>query len=145
MSRKVGFRAAAAVAAMTALLPVAVAGAAAGAADPSLLAPNHEHVGPGHIRLVVKVPLPAATHTVFIAINTRRRLDKFGHLTFCPGSHCAILQPKHWKGHKYRYVARSSFIGYWAVTPGRYYWQAHYDTVGYTAVYYSAIGSFVVK
>jgi hypothetical protein len=32
-----------------------------------------------------------------------------------------------------------------AVTPGKYYWQAHYYTGGDTAVCWSPIGSFVVK
>jgi hypothetical protein len=144
MSRKVGLRAAALAIASTAVL--APAGAlATGGADPSLLSPNHKHVGWGHIRLLVRVPLPAASKGVFIAINTRRRRDKYGHLTFCPSSRCDFVQPKHWKGDRYRYVAPWEFSGYWAVTPGKYYWQAHYYTAGDTAVYYSVIGSFYVK
>jgi len=58
---------------------------------------------------------------------------------------CDFVGPKHWNGNKYSYVAPFNYPGYWAVTPGKYYWQAHYYTRGDTAVYWSGIGSFVVK
>jgi hypothetical protein len=58
---------------------------------------------------------------------------------------CDFVGPKHWKGHKYSYVAPFNYPGYWAVTPGKYYWQAHYHTRSDTAVYWSGVGSFVVK
>ena len=146
MSRKAGFRAATPGVLVTAVLALAAAGAvAAGGLAPSLLSPNHRQVPAGHIRLVVGIPVTPANHGVFIAINPKRKLDKLGHLKFCAGSRCDFVQPKHWKGRRYSFVAPFTFQGYWAVTPGRYYWQVHYYTVGDTAVRYSSVGSFVVK
>ena len=145
MSRKPWWRAGVLAAALAVVLAVAGAAAGAGGPAPQLLSPNHKHVAPGRIRLVVAVPLKAAKHGVFINIATRRKLDKFGHLKECGGTSCDFVGPKHWKGDKYSYVAQFNFPGYWSVTPGRYYWQAHYYTVGDTAVYWSGIGSFVVK
>jgi hypothetical protein len=145
MSKRVGLRASALAAVLAMLLGTAGAAVAAGGAAPKLLAPNHQQVAPGRIRLVVEVPLPASKHGVFITIATKRKLNRFGHLKFCSAIGCDFVGPKHWKGDKYSYVAPFNFPGYWSVTPGRYYWQADYYTAGLTAVYYSAIGSFVVK
>jgi hypothetical protein len=145
MSRKVGFRASAVAAALTMVLAAAAPVAAAGGAAPKLLSPNHKHVGPGRIALVVNIPRKAARHGVFITVASKRKLDSHGHLKLCSSSRCDFVGPKHWKGHKYRYVAPFNFPGYWSVTPGKYYWQVHYYTVGDTAVYYSGVGSFVVK
>ena len=127
------------------LVALVLAGAAiAASAAPQLLSPNHKHVAPGKIRLVVAVPLKAAGHGVFIAINPSRQLDKNGHLkSTC--NRCDFVGPKHWNGDKYSYVAQFNFPGYWASTAGKYYWQAHYYTAGDTAVYFSGVGSFVVK
>ena len=145
MSRKVGFRAATFAVALMVVLVAAAAAIAAGRAAPKLLSPNHKHVRPGRIRLVVDVPLKAARHGVFITIASTRKLDRFGHLKLCGSSRCDFVGPTRWKGHDYSYVAPFKFPGYWSVTPGKYYWQAHYYTVGDTAVYYSGIGSFVVR
>ena len=145
MSRKAGFRAGALGLALTVVLVLAGAAVAAGGAAPQLLSPNHKHVGPGKIRLVVNVPLRAASHGVFIAINPKRQFDKSGHLKACGSSRCDFVEPKHSKGNKYSYVAPFNFPGYWSVTPGKYYWQVHYYTAGDTAVYFSGVGSFVVK
>ncbi len=145
MSGKARFRAVAAAAVLAILLAVAGTAIAAGGAAPKLLSPNHKHVAPGHIRLVVEVPLTPNSHGVFVAITPSKKLDKDGHLKECFGKRCDFVGPTHWKGDKYSHVAQFNFPGYWAVTPGKYYWQAHYYTLGDTAVYYSAIGSFVVK
>lgn len=145
MSRKAGFRAGIVAAAITVALAMAAVAIAAGGVAPQLLSPNHKHVAPGHIRLVVGVPEPAAKDGVFVAISPKRKLDKNGHLKVCGGSRCDFVGPKHWKGEKYSYVAKFNFPGYWSVTPGKYYWQAHYYTADETAVYYSGIGSFTVK
>ncbi len=145
MSRKAGFRAGAVAVALTVALAMAAVAIAAGGVAPQLLSPNHKHVAPGHIRLVVGVPQPAAHHGVFVAISPKRKLDKNGHLKVCGSSRCDFVGPTHWKGAKYSYVAKFNFPGYWAVTPGKYYWQAHYYTAGDTAVYYSGIGSFTVR
>jgi len=146
MSRKAGVRASVLIAALVIVLGMAATAIAAGGPAPTLLSPNHKHVAPGHIRIVVGVPLPPAKHGVFVTISSKRKLDEFGHLKEC-GSviRCDFVGPKHWKGNKYSFVAPFNYPGYWAVTPGKYYWQAHYYTVGDTAVYWSGIGSFVVK
>jgi hypothetical protein len=147
MSRKAGFRIGAVVAAVAVVLAVAASAVAAGGTAPTLGAPNHKHVSPGRVRLVLNVPLPAAGHGVFIAINPKRRIVH-GHLKACsnPAKGCDFVEPKHKGGHKYVYVAQAfTFSGYWAITPGKYYWQADYFTVGDTNNYYSSIGSFYVK
>lgn len=144
MSRNAGFRVGAFVAALLVVL-CATGAVAVGAPAPKLLAPNHKHVKPGRIRLVVDVPLKPSKHGVFVTIAAKRKLDRFGHLKLCGTNRCDLVGPKHWKQHKYSYVAPFNFPGYWAVTPGRYYWQAHYYTAGDTATYYSRIGSFRVK
>jgi hypothetical protein len=145
MSRKAGVRVSALATALAIVLAMAATAIAAAGVAPTLLAPNGKHVAPGHIRLVVGVPLKAASHGVFITIANKRNLDKYGHLKECGINRCDFVGPKHWKGNKYSYVATFNYPGYWAVTPGKYYWQAHYYTVGDTAVYWSGIGSFVVK
>lgn len=127
------------------LLAVSAGAAVAGGVAPKLLSPNHRHVNPGRIRLVVNIPLAPNRHGVFIPITPKHKLDRFGHLRECFGRRCDFVSPTHWKGHKYSYVAKYNFAGYWSVTPGKYYWQVHYYTVGDTAVYYSSVGSFVVK
>jgi hypothetical protein len=146
MPRRTGLRASMLVVAFAMVLALAAAAAvAATSAAPTLLSPNHKRVNPGRIRLVVNIPLKAANHGVFIVIAPKRKLDGLGHLKGCGGNRCDFVGPKHWKGHKYSYVAPFSFRGYWSVTRGKYYWQAHYYTAGDTAVYYSGIGSFFVK
>jgi hypothetical protein len=133
------------------VVAAALAGApeASGAADRRvsavLLTPNHRRVAPGRIRLVVTAADPAPRRAVFIAISPARRLDRFGHLTgICPVTDgCDFVEAGHWGGQRWVYVAGLSFAGYWAVTPGRYYWQAHYYVR--TAVHYSGIGWFVVR
>jgi hypothetical protein len=146
MSRKLGMRAGA-VAAVFALVAASAATAAiaAGGVAPTLLTPNHKRVHRGHIALVVNVPLKTAKHGVFIVINNHRSLNKSGNLKECKSSRCDIIGPKHWKGTKYRYVSPFNFPGYWAVSPGKYYWQAQYFTAGDTANYYSKVGWFIVK
>lgn len=148
MSRKAGFRAGVLAVALTlALSLTAVAVAAGGGTAPRLLSPNHKHVAPGRIRLVVEVPFKPTGHGVFIAVSRSRKLDKYGHLKVCGASQsgCDFVSPNHWKGHDYSYVAPFNFPGYWSVTPGRYYWQASYDSDSPLGIYWSGIGSFVVK
>ncbi len=109
---------------------------------PRLLSPNHKHVAQGRIRLVVDVPLKPTSHGVFIAVSRSRKLDRYGHLKVCGSTSdgCDFVSPTHWKGHDYSYVAPFNFPGYWSVTPGKYYWQAHYYSAGQTGVYWSGIG-----
>jgi len=147
MSRKAGFRAGTLVVALAVVLVATAAAVAAGGVSPKLLSPNHKHVAQGRIRLVVDVPLKPASHGVFIAISRSRKLDKYGHLKVCGSTAkgCDFISPNHWKGHDYSYVAPFSFPGFWSVTPGKYYWQAHYYSDNPIGVYWSGVGSFVVK
>lgn len=147
MSRKAGFRAGALVAALTIALVVTAAAVAAGGASPRLLSPNHKHVAQGQIRLVVDVPLKPTSSGVFITVSRSRKLDKYGHLRVCSSTAhgCDFVSPTHWKGHDYSYVGRFNFPGYWSVTPGKYYWQAHYYSSNPIGIYWSGVGSFVVK
>jgi hypothetical protein len=148
MIRKAGVRAAAvgvAIVAAMVLSGVAMAGGLA----PSLGPPNHKHVNPGRIKMVVSVPQAAAKQGVFIIINRKRKLDANGHLTDskCNVSHgCFTAEPKHAGGHKWVYIAPAdTFNGWFATTAGKYYWQADYFTRGDVAHYYGGIGWFVVK
>lgn len=145
MLNKARLRAGAVLGAVVLLLAIAAGAAAASGVAPTLGSPNHHRVNPGRIRLVVNIPVKPNKHGVFIAITPKRKLDRNRHLKACFSKRCDFVSPTHWKGHKYSYVAKFNFPGYWAVTPGKYYWQVHYYTVGDTAVYYSTIGSFVVK
>lgn len=141
MSRKAGFRAAA----VGALLTLVLAGVAlASSPAPRLLSPNGKSVQPGAIKVTVDIPLTPVKHGVFIAIQPNRKL-KGGHLSGLCSKRCDFVTPKHVRGHKWAYTAKYNFPGYWAVTPGKYYWQAHYYAKGFTGVYYSKIGSFTVK
>lgn len=145
MSKKAGLAAAAVVTALAMLLGASGVAVAAGSAAPRLLAPNHRHVAPGRIRLVVALPLKPARREVFITIAPKRKRDRFGHLKVCGAIRCDFVTARHWKGHKYSYVGTFNFPGYWSVTPGRYYWQAQYYSAGDRGAYYSGIGWFVVK
>ncbi len=144
MRRKLGLRAGALALVLGVMLASASVGAAAGGLAPRLLSPNHKQVNPGAIRIVVKVPVTPLGKGVFVAITPTKKRDKYGHLKECFSTiRCDFVSVKRWKGSKYSYVAAFNFPGYWSVTAGRYYWQAHYYTSG--NVYYSGIGSFVVK
>jgi hypothetical protein len=141
MSRKAGFRAGV----IGVVLTVVLAGvAAASSPAPRLLSPNGKSVNPGAIKVTVDIPLSPAKHGVFIAIQPNRK-TKHGRLSGTCNKRCDFVAPKHLKGHKWAYTAKYNFPGYWAVTPGKYYWQVHYYTKGDTAVYYSKVGSFTVK
>jgi hypothetical protein len=123
---------------------------AAGSA-PTLVSPHHgQRVNPGKIRLIVSSPgLP-----VFAQITRRRKLNKSGHLAQCLAlkKGCDFVELLPWKHHPHKYIWVSSgadFPGFWATTPGRYYWQAHYNNCFATEVdsckIVSAIGSFRVR
>ena len=143
MSRKVGLRAGA----LSVVLALVFAGvAAASSATPKLLSPNHQSVSPGAIRLVVNIPqAPVKKGGVFLALNPSNQ-KSHGHLSGICSTGCDFVEPTHWKGSKYSYVAKNyTFPGYWGITPGTYYWQVHYYRKGFTGVFYSKIGSFTVK
>lgn len=145
MTNKARLRAGGLLAAVILLLAIAAGAAAASGVAPTLGSPNHRHVNPGRVHLVVNIPLKPNKHGVFITISPQRKLDRNGHLKSCSGRRCDFVSPTHLKGHKYSYVGKYTFPGYWSVTPGKYYWMVDYFTVGDTAHYYSRIGSFVVK
>jgi hypothetical protein len=144
MSRKTRLGVGALGVALAALL-ASGAVAVAGGLDPTLGSPNHKSVGAGRPTLHVKVP--QAAHDVFIAIQPNKRL-KDGHLSGGCGvtKRCDYLLTTKHHGHVY-YVkaAAGGFSGWWATTPGKYYWQAEYFTPGDTAFYFSKIGSFRIS
>jgi hypothetical protein len=131
------------------LAATGVAGAAG--AGPTLVTPHHgQHVGPGNIRIVVSSPVGP----VFVQIRPRRKLNQAGHLASCLAlkKRCDFVELLPWKHHPGKYIYDSSgfaFPGFWATTPGRIYWQAHYNNCAVTEVdscrIVSAIGSFRVR
>jgi hypothetical protein len=147
MSRKAGVRGATLVVALAIALVATAAAVASRGLAPRLLSPNHKHLAPGRIRLVVEVPIRPAPAGVFITVSRTRKLDKYGLLKACASSAhgCDFDSAGHWKGHDYSYVGRFDFPGYWSVTPGRYYWQADYLSDNPPGNFYSGIGWFVVK
>jgi hypothetical protein len=130
----------------------AVASAAGG--GPVLVSPKKgAHVGPGGIRLIVRDTAVPSGFNVFVQISHQRKLNKFGDLAACNavGHGCDFLALKHYRGHSGEWIYTSpsvGFPGFWATTPGRYYWQADHvncfvterDSCHVT----SHIGSFVV-
>jgi hypothetical protein len=141
-----------AIAGVTALALVLGTGAVAlGAGNPTVLrAPKPGGTAhTGKIRLVVYAPgaSHAIHHDMFAEISTRR-LIRHGMLESPKGcsSRCDFVILKPWKGHPgyYTYVSKFNFHGYWAVTPGKYYWQIHYYTLNPPATIVSAVRSFRV-
>jgi hypothetical protein len=147
MSQKAGLRAAATAGALVGMLALSAVALAGGLA-PTLGSPNNKHVNPGRLKMVIYVPQSTAKRGVFILIAHKRKLDANGHLTAkCSVSHgCFNAEPRHVGGHKWVYAAPAdTFKGWFATTPGKYYWQANYFTPGDVANYYSKIGTFTVK
>lgn len=145
--------------AATALLSVlgafaAAAEAAAGdaVARPALIAPRQgQQLHAGTIRLVVKdVSADASRFGVFVVISSRRRLGPYGRLASCSFSAadrgCDFLQLEPWARHPgmWVYTATFTYDGYWAVTPGRYFWQANNPGRGPGGEVASPIGWFRV-
>jgi hypothetical protein len=126
---------------------------AAGSNAPVLKAPGAgKKVNPGKIRLVVRDTSADARKYggVFVAINHHKKFDKYHELA----SKCAVdkgcdfVQLKRWAGHPglWTYTAHFNFPGYWATTPGRYFWQAnHVGGTSRSGHVVSAIHSFVVR
>jgi hypothetical protein len=116
-----------------ALLCAAVIAAVATASPfspPQLKAPrNHHRVHAGVITLIVKDPgVPRGVRPVYVTIRPDRKLDRHGFLK-APGRRCHrcdFVAMKPWKHHRgfWIYKSKFNFPGYWAVTPGKYYWQA---------------------
>ena len=122
----------------------------AAGSGPTLISPHHgQKVAPGHIKVVVSSPVGP----VFAQISPRRKLNGSGHLAQCLAvkKRCDFIELLPWKHHpgKYIYISSGGFPGYWATSPGRIYWQAHYNDCAATEVdsckVVSAIGSFRVR
>jgi hypothetical protein len=109
---------------------LAVSGVALGSAfsKPILKKPGRS-VPAGKITFVVQDPgVPKSVRPVYIQISPKRKLDKNGFLARCinvdHGCYFTHLHP--WKGHPglWKATVGGSFPGFFASTPGRYYWQA---------------------
>jgi hypothetical protein len=118
-----------AVAVLTSVAVLALGSVALAAVAPVLRSPRNGHrVHAGHVRLVVYDPAVGGS-SLYVAIRRQRKLDRYGYLVHAPcnvAKGCDFITLRHWKGHPgyWTYVAGVSFPGYWATTPGRYYWQA---------------------
>jgi hypothetical protein len=118
-----------AAAATCAFASAAVAMGAPGA--PAIVSPKPgAQVTAGNIRLVVRDTTEPKGFDVFVQISRQRKLNRFGHLAACNnlGKGCDFLILSRWKGHSgewtYSFSSPVGFPGFWATTPGRYYWQA---------------------
>ena len=120
---------------------------------PSLVSPKHgAHLRPGRITLVVHDTGVIKGFHEFVQISKQRKLNKFGNLADCnavsKGCDFVVLKPR--KGHpgQWTYTSHFNFPGYWAVTPGTYYWQSEHINCSVTAAdrchVTSKIGSFHV-
>jgi hypothetical protein len=120
------------VVAIVCLLAGAAVAVASSFSPPVLRAPrNGQHVHAGRVTLLVYDPgVPADVRPLFVTISSKRTVDKFGHLKIdisrC--KHCDFVSLRPVKRHPglWSYTAHFNFPGYWAVTPGKYYWQANH-------------------
>jgi hypothetical protein len=123
---------------------------------PSLVAPKHgAQQRPGHITLVVHDTAVIKGFSVFVQISKHRKLNKFGNLADCNAvtKGCDFLSLKPRKGHAGEWIYKTnpnvSFPGWWATTPGTYYWQADHVDCSVTGAdschVTSKIGSFHVS
>jgi hypothetical protein len=85
----------------------------------------------GVITLIVKDPgVPKDVQPVYVTISPKRKLDKYGRLKQYGGcgSKCDFVALKPWRHHAGEWIYKTpfNFPGYWAVTPGKYYWQAEH-------------------
>lgn len=155
---KVRRRAIAAIGVTGLVCSIAFAGVAVAALPgaPTLVSPKKGgHVSPGHITLVVHDTAVLPHFTVFVQISHHRKLNQFGHLAPCNAVRkgCDFLSMKPWKGHPgdwiYKTDPNESFGGWWATTPGTYYWQADHVNCATTEQdschVTSQIGSFHVS
>ncbi len=105
---------------------------ASNSTPPALKGPkNGAHVHAGVVTFKVYDPgLTGDMAQVYITVSPKRHLDKYGFLTPARGckSKCDFVQMRRWAHHKGWWIYKSpfNFPGYWAVTPGKYYWQANH-------------------
>jgi hypothetical protein len=133
------------------VLALAAVAVAAGSLRPALGPPNGKQLHAGMITIKVKDTAPGAQkYGVFVAIGRTHKTDKHGVLKHgCDVSKgCGFVELKRWRHHPgwWTYTAGFNFPGYWATTPGKYYWQAqHVDCVHFrSCLATSNIGSFRV-
>jgi hypothetical protein len=124
---------------------------------PVLVSPKHgAHVNPGHITLIVHDTAVIKGFSVFVQISKQRKVNRFGELNpKCNNvsKGCDFLTMKRRKGHPgqwiYKTDPRVNFPGWWATTPGTYYWQADHVNCSVAGAHscsvISKIGSFHVK
>jgi hypothetical protein len=137
---------------------VSIAGAAVAIAassyTPKLGSPNGKHVAPNGFDLTAKI---ADAKTVYIWVNKKHKIKK-GQLVECtkPTQGCAVDTMKPWKGHKNEWIyepPKYPFSGYFADTPGKYYWEIQSFAksppcnIGPDGpcYFYSKVGSFTVR
>jgi hypothetical protein len=114
------------------ILAASAVALASGFSSPILKSPGkNARVHAGKITLVVKDPgVPNDVRPVYVEISPKRKLDKNGRLFRCLNvSHgCEFVALRPWRGHPgmWKFTTGVSFQGYWAVTPGKYYWQANH-------------------
>jgi hypothetical protein len=119
-------------AALAAVLAFSAVALASGLSSPVLKAPhNGGRVHTGRITLIAKDPgVPNDVRPVYVAISPKRKLDRYGHLYKClkVSRGCEFIALRPWHGHPgmWKYTATVGFPGYWAVTPGKYFWQAEH-------------------
>ncbi len=85
----------------------------------------------GVVTLIVKdAGVPKSVRPVYVTISARKTLNRFGRLTQSKtcGSKCDFVALAPRKGHRGEWIYKTpfNFPGYWAVTPGKYYWQAEH-------------------
>ncbi|MBV9424262.1 MAG: hypothetical protein JOZ98_15220 [Solirubrobacterales bacterium] len=124
---------------------------AAGSLRPALGPPNGKRVHAGRITLKVKDTDAVVLHErVYVAIARTRRTDKHGLLksTCDVAKGCDFVGLKRWRHHPgwWIYTSGFNFAGYWATTPGKYFWQAqNVDCFHFRGCYATSnIGSFRV-
>jgi hypothetical protein len=132
--------------ALIALFAVGASAVAAGSDSPSLVKPKGK-ARRGKVRLVVRDTSGLARkYHVFVTINRHKQFDKYHHLKNCNKVQkgCQFIELKKYKGHpgEWTETGHYNFPGYWATTPGKYYWQAQTVGNGRGGVNVSKIGSF---
>jgi hypothetical protein len=117
------------------VVAVVLAGAAVAVGSafshPVLKSPG-KRVHAGVITLIVKDPgVPKSVRPVYVTIAPKKKLNRVGRLTQykgCSSGQCDFVALKPRKGHPGEWIYKTpfNFPGYWAVTPGKYYWQAQH-------------------
>lgn len=118
------------------VVAVVLAGAAVAVGSPfshpALKSPGKgKRVHAGVVTLIVRDPgVPKSVRPVYATISPKKKLNRFGRLTTYKtcGSKCDFVALKPRTGHPGEWIYKTpfNFPGYWAVTPGKYYWQAQH-------------------